>query len=367
MPDNSSTPIPVPLRRRGRLFMAKFAPVIIFVVVAVACTQLWRARIVAPTLIALVEQRTAEVRSPVDGQLRIATELRSLQTVEAGEVVAWIQPLSVALTEAEIGTLRRELEALRAHPDSAMDLRRVELESVRLQLEWMQARVDLADLRAQLRSARDTVERFDALKESDVLDVRTAMLARAELEGLVARVEAQATTVESLTPEIDRIEREGAEIPPAAFAIQATLAAQEARLHALELRLAPQPLTAPFDGVVLAHRTSGEHVLGGDSVVTIGATHSSRIIGYERGPGSMNAAVGDLVTVTSRRLPGDAMTATLLEVSPVLEPVPTEILALWRSTLPESGRRYQFSLPTELALLPGERVEITLVPSEAVN
>lgn len=339
----------------------------VFVVVAGVCTQLWRARLVAPTLIAVVEQRTADVRSPVDGQVHAAPGLSSLQRVEAGEVIAWIQPLSAALAEAELGTLRRELEALRAHPTSTIDLRRVKLESARLQLEWMQARVDLAALRARLRTAHDTVQRFDALRASGVLDEQTDLLARAELEGLEGSVVAQAATVDRLAPDIDRIEGEVSDIPPAAAALQAILAAQESRLHALELRLAPQPLTAPFDGVVLTHRASGEQVLGGDIVATIGAINASRIIGYERQPGSLDAAVGDLVTVTSRRLPGSGMTATLLEVSPTLEPVPVEVLALWRSILPESGRRYQFSLPADLPLLPGEQVEITLIPFGAAN
>ena len=315
----------------------------------------------------MVEQRTADVRSPIDGQLLAAPSLRPLQQVEAGEVIAWIQPLSVALAEAEIATLRRELEALSVHPTSTMDLRRVQLESVRLQLEWMQARVDLADLKAQLETARDTVQRFDAFEDSDVLDVRTVELARAKLAGLESRVEAQASTVDRLSPDLPRIQSEGSENLPVDAALHASLAVQSARLHALELRLSPQSLTAAIDGVVLTYRASGEQILGGDIVATIGAISVSRIIGFERQPGTLDAAVGDLVKVTSRRLPGENMTATLLEVSPALEPVPAEILALWRSTLPESGRRYQFSIPTEVPLLPAEQVEITLGSSAAVN
>lgn len=361
MRDSSSAPIPVPFRRRGLLFLVRFAPVMIFVLVGLVCTQLWRDRLVTPSFVAKVEQRTAEVRAPVDGQLQMAPGLGPLQPVYAGEVIAWIQPISAALAEAELAVLRGELEALVANPGSTIDQRRVDLDTARLQLEWMQARVDLADLQSQLRTARYTVRSYDELGPAAVIDDLTDETARAELEGLEKRVAAQQEIVAQLAPEMERIERRAGNATAKTTAFQAILNTQEARLRALELRMSPQPLTAPFDGVVLNHRYGGEQLLAGDIVATLGAADATRIVGYERQPGLFEVEVGDRVMVASRRAPDQSAEATLLEVSPTLELVPVDVLAMWRSTLPESGRRFQFSVPEDLSLIPGEPVEITVL------
>jgi multidrug resistance efflux pump len=361
MRDSSSAPIPVPFRRRGLILLVRFAPVLIFAVVGLVCYQLWDTRLATPSFVAKVEQRTAEVRAPVDGQLQMATNLGPLQQVVAGEVIAWIQPISAALAEAELQVLRGELDAMVAHPGATMDQRRVDLETTRLQLDWMQARVDLAELQALLRTARYTVQSYDELGPASVIDELTQETARADLQGLELRVAAQAEIVAQLEPNMDRIRRESANAPAKTRAFQAMLATQEARLRALELRMAPHPLTAPFDGVVLNHRYAGEQLLAGDIVATLGAADATRIVGYERQPGLLEAEVGDQVLIASRREPSNRAEATLLEVSPTLELVPVDVLAMWRSTLPETGRRFQFSVPDDLSLIPGEQVEITLI------
>ncbi|GAB5561299.1 MAG: hypothetical protein SynsKO_29460 [Synoicihabitans sp.] len=334
-------------------------PILIFAGVAAVCTQLWRSRITAPTFLAQVEQRTATVHAPVAGEFRAATGLAPLQSISAGEVLGWIQPLSATMAEAELNILQRELDALQSNSDLAFDFRRIELESSRLQLEWMQARVGLATLQAQLRVARDNVTRLDRLQPVGAVPAQELEIAMVELAGLENAVAAQAETVTQLTPNLIEDQARPSALPDAEFALRDALAVQEARLYALELRLKPQPLRAPIDGVVLDHRPAGEHLVVGATVATIGGSDSSRIIGYERQPIDLALNSGDEVIVRSRRLPSQSAPAVLLEVSPTLEPVPTNVLALWRSTLAESGRRYQFSLPSELALLPGELVEIS--------
>ncbi len=355
-----SAPIPVPRRRRWTLWAHRFAPLVVFLIIAAVCTQLWRTRIVAPTFVARVESTTSTVRTPVAGQLTLAPGLEPLAAVTAGQVLGWVEPLPPAQAQAELTIRRRELAALRANHAPTLDLRRIELDAARLQLEWLQARVELADLSAQLRIARDTVQRFETLQPSGSIAEQQHELARAELEGLDLQVATQAAEVQRLTPTLQHLDVVASDLPADAAALAADLAVQQARLSALELRLAPQPLLAPFAGVVLDAQASGAQLQAGDSAATLGAATASRIIGYEREPVTLDVAVGETVMVSTRRLPRQSAPATLLAISPTLEPVPANVLGQWRSTLPESGRRYQFSLPADLGLLPGEQVEVTL-------
>ena len=356
----SSTRIPVPARRRWQLLSTRLLPVLVFAIVTGVCAQLWHTRIAVPSFIAQVEQRTATVRASVSGEFQAAPTLASLQRVSAGDILGWVQPVSSSIATAELTILRRELDALQSNSNISFDLRRVELESSRLQLEWMQARVDLTDLQAQLRAARDTVQRLDRLQASGAVPTQQHELALAAFQGLEQSVATQTEAVTRLTPVLDPLYDSPNALPDADAALRDSLAVQEARLHVLELRLAPRPLLAPINGVVLDHRASGERLLDGETVATIGADSAYLIIGYERQPVSLDLTSGDQVTVRSRRLPSRSAVAVLLDVSPTLEPVPPDVLGLWRSTLPESGRRYQFSVPLDLALLPGELVEISL-------
>lgn len=332
---------------------------LIFGLVAAVCSQLWSTRIAAPSFLAQVERPTATVHATVTGTFQAAEGLTPLQSISAGQILGWVQPLSSTIATAELNILRRELKAMESNSDLAFDLRRIELESSRLQLEWMQARVGLATLQAQLRAARDTVSRLDRLQPVGAVPIQQREIAVAELEGLENAVATQSEAVARLAPDMVTDASLPSALPGSNSALQDSLAVQEARLQALELRLTPQPLFAPINGVVLDHRSAGEHLIEGAPVATIGGSDASRIIGYERQPVDLALSSGDQVIVRSRRLPSQSAPAVLLNVSPALEPVPAAILALWRSTLPETGRRYQFSLPPELALLPGELVEIS--------
>jgi hypothetical protein len=136
----------------------------------------------------------------------------------------------------------------------------------------------------------------------------------------------------------------------------------------------PLELQAPIDGIVTTlHKRPGEQVLPGDAIVTITARKPERILGYLPQGFPINPTVGMKVEVATRsplsfwRV---RSVATITGVSPHLEtihnllvrPITPGLSA--EQQLPMLGRVVSISLPTDLKLLPGQPLDITLLPAE---
>lgn len=356
----SAARIPVPPARRWLAFRVRFLPFVVFFVTAAGAAALWRTHVAAPTIVAEAEFIRADVRAPQPGVLA-NLEVVPMQAVRAGQRIGTIRVADPAVVSASLGVLRATIESLRLGMDPIVDARRALLESSRLQLEWMQARVDLADLRAQLQLAEDEVRRTTQLHASGVLSDEVFQSAHTQRDGLIARAPAQEAMVAQLAPEMDALARapELSSAREAEATMAAALRVEEEKLRLAELQLAPLPLHAPMDGsIALIVRQPGEALIAGDPVVTIAATLPARVIGYMRQPLAAAPEPGTLVEVRTRRARRSSARAPILEIASSLEPISPTLTTALRLPGPELALRIDVAVPPELALRPGEQVDI---------
>jgi multidrug resistance efflux pump len=139
---------------------------------------------------------------------------------------------------------------------------------------------------------------------------------------------------------------------------------EQDKIHTIELT--PSRLVAPMSGAVTAiHRHPGEHVLPGQPIVTITSQESQRIVGFI--PPTFPVAVQPGMKVKIRAKSGAKKQASgqIIAVGPQLESI-SNVLAYSASarlaaTQPV-GRPVSITLPQSVNLLPGEPLEIKLLP-----
>lgn len=129
-----------------------------------------------------------------------------------------------------------------------------------------------------------------------------------------------------------------------------------------ESKHAPIILRAPMDGVVTAiHNHPGEAVIAGSAIVSIATLHPVRIVGYMRSPNLDAAKVGMKVQVRTRDLKRAVGRAEVLEVGTQLETVPPALASPIKLANLEFGLPVDISLPPNLAIRPGELVDVMLL------
>jgi multidrug resistance efflux pump len=139
-------------------------------------------------------------------------------------------------------------------------------------------------------------------------------------------------------------------VTPAATAVaRAAVAAQQSI-----------PLVAPIDGVVATlARQEGEVVRPGLPILTISGARPFRLVGHLRQPLTFTPAPGHAVEVRTRGAERRFAGGTVLATGHVLEALPPTVLTLFnRVGAAELGLRVHFSVPAELALRPGELVDV---------
>jgi hypothetical protein len=143
--------------------------------------------------------------------------------------------------------------------------------------------------------------------------------------------------------------------------------------------MAPVDLRSPIEGTVsMVYRRQGESVVAGEPIVTIVGSQSDRILGFVLPPASFEPAVGMSVEVRTRSGPRRVALTTITHVGGYMDIVPATLLlpmnsqSLGLSSRTIDNNNNQFvqvgipfavRTPSSLALRPGERVDLTLVPS----
>ena len=87
-----------------------------------------------------------------------------------------------------------------------------------------------------------------------------------------------------------------------------------------------------------------------------------RIVGYLRQPVSETPSVGARVEVRTRGLHRQVGQATITEVGTEIEPVAPALLGPVKLANLELGLPISVSIPPELKIMPGELVDLTLLP-----
>lgn len=357
--------IPTPRAQLWRQIRLQYVPVIIFLAGVFVAAFLWFRWVAPPSLIGEAEARRAEVRSALPGTLA-GLEVDLLQTVTAGQKIGEVIVNDPRVLATSLATIRAEIASMRATLDPVVGLQRAAFDFLRLQLELMTKRVELATLQGELQQAESTLTRSTGLHRSKLITDEEFELARAGRDTLVAQIKALNELIADMEPRVRKMEAAGHGQDKSEQALRIAIEHKEAELRQIEAELGPRPLIAPIDGVVtLVYRRAGEAVGTAEPILQITAPDAHRIIGYLRQPLPQSPKRGATVEVRTRTLRRQIGTGKVEQVGGQFEPIPATLLAAMRlpvTTAPtEFGLRVHVTMPTGLTVRPGEYVDLILL------
>src|SRR5688572_2488593 len=367
-------PIPTPLRQRLKPIRQKWVPIVVLLVVMVAIALVWR-RIARPTsFVGIVETVFTTVTTPDAGVLTNIS-INPLQDVVAGDVVAEVVTTDPRTVSSRLSVLRGRMQLMEMELDPVLNRQRNALDYERLMVDCAKIRDELVTAKALLEGARSKFKLESELREEGISSKETyedALMQKNALEASVAEKEKIVALTEKSLERLAYMADSfvpGGENDP----LKAALVVEEDKVKLFQAKLRPLELLAPMDGIVtLVHKRPGEQVLPGDPIITITARKPERILGYLPQSFPINPSVGMKVEVATRSplaLWKTRSVATITGVSPHLEPI-TNLLVRpitpglsMDQQLPVLGRVISISLPADLKLLPGQPLDITLLPT----
>jgi multidrug resistance efflux pump len=372
---NALPPIATPVRQHLRRARQQVLPVIVLGLMLFAIALMWR-RIARPTsFVGMVETIQTVITTPDAGVLTNIA-IHPLQEVVAGDVVAEVLTTDPRTVNSRLSVLRGRMQLMEMELSPILNRQRSALDYERLLVDCAKIRDELATAKALLEGAKIKLKREselvpqgltsredydDALTQKNALEVTVA-----EKEKIVALTE---KTLERLAYMADTFVPGGENDP-----LKAALAIEEDKVSLFKAKLRPLELQAPIDGIVtLLHKRAGEQVLPGDPILTVTARKPERILGYLPQSFPINPSVGMKVEVATRSplaLWKTRSIATIIGVSPHLETITNMLMrpitpgVSADQQVPVLGRVVSISLPPDLKLLPGQPLDITLLPAE---
>jgi multidrug resistance efflux pump len=368
-------PIPTPLRQRLKPIRQKWVPMVVLLVVFVAIALIWR-RMARPTsFVGMVETVQTVVTTPDAGMLTNIA-INPLQEVVAGDVVAEVMTTDPRTANNRLSVLRGKMQLMEMELDPVLNRQRNALDYERLMVDCAKIKDDLATSKAMLEGARSKFKLESDLREQGISSTQTYEAALAQKNALEATVSEKEKIVALTEKSLERLSYMADSFVPGGEndPLKAALGVEEDKVKLFQAKMRPLELQAPIDGIVTTlHKRPGEQVQAGDAIVTITARKPERILGYLPQAFPINPTVGMKVEVATRsplsfwRV---RSVATITGVSPHLEtinnllvrPITPGLSA--DQQLPMLGRVISISLPADLKLLPGQPLDITLLPPE---
>lgn len=348
-------PIPTPSAQLWRQLRLQYLPAVIFVAGVAGAYLLWTHWVSPPTLVGEAEAVRTELRTAQPGMIA-DLNVDLLQPVKAGQRLGRVIVNDPKVLEASLAVIRAETEVLRTTTDMNFE---------RLRLDWMSKRVEQVALQSELQQAEATLARMTALHRIKLVTDEEYDQARLTRDGITARLKAQTELISRIEPQLQPTDVGANRTMPSAAVegLRAAIKQKDEQLRLIEAQLSPLFLVAPIDGVVTqVYRRSGEVVSGAEPIVQISATRSERIIGFLRQPLPVEPKPGMEVEVRTRTFQRQIATARVAQVGLQLEPISPTLLAAMRlpiSTIPtDFGLRVHVTVPPELALRPGEYVDL---------
>jgi HlyD family secretion protein len=357
-------PIPTPFAQRWEGFRMRVIPLLVFALALAGVAVLWKDYAAAPTLVGEVEPIRATVASYKPGVLAQLNVSR-FQRVRAGEAVARVVIAEPRVLAASLAVIQAEIGSLRAGMQPLMNQQRNVMDYDQLRLDWMRQRSQLAMTRVNLQLAENDYRRQAELFKEKIVSERVFDQAQAARDKLRAQLEELTKLVAEQEQNFKRLGIHPTVEPSqiATNALEAAIAVQEEKLRLAEAELSPLTLRVPVDGMVSAiYRRSGESITAGEPILAVSAPHADRIVGYLREPLTVEPKVGMPVQVRSRGLTRQSALSRVVEVGAQMEPIGPPLLPPLRTATPQWGLPIAVSLPAGTRLRPGELVDLTLLP-----
>lgn len=349
--------IPTPPRLVWREFRHRLVPGLVFAVVLLTAGVLWRDQAAVPHLVGEVESITSAVITVEDGSL-IHLDVDRYEAVAAEQIIGEFRVMDPDSVRVELASIATELQVTRTRIEQ--DQQRILQDFEQLRLSWLQERVALATARVELQFAESELARVNKLAADKLVSADQLDLAQSLADSRRAEVSEREKLVTELEASIKRLAPADAARFDHAINDQMSraIAAQE---ELLSLGARTVKLRAPISGLITAvHHHPGERVRRGESIVTITATNSGRIVAYFRQAPVQPVQAGDAVQVRSRMDRRQSGLGRVLRVGRHYEDVSTN-LAVANPGFATRGLPVLVSLPENMALLPGELVDLALL------
>ena len=344
-------PIPTPPAQRWREFRIQTLPIVTFLVVIVCVGLLWKQYVLPTNIVGEVEAVRANIISTVPATLK-ELKVARFDRVTNGQVVAVLSTMDTELFQATLHSIEADLKLLRARIQLDMERNDYDYESLRLQ--FLNERVVLAVERVNNRYYESEVAR-----QQQLLTNAPPLIDISAYEAAVRLAESSRTNIierEKYLAEEEKILPGLIPLTKADEAIVEAIRAQEEKLRAQAMLI---PLKSPIDGMVsFVLHSQGEKIIANTPLVTISAVASTRIVGYVRKPFSGLPKVGDTVQIRRQTVKREMAQGTVLNVSGQLEAISPTLVPPQAGTKAEMGLPFAVSLPAELALIPGESVDL---------
>jgi len=346
--------VPSPRAHRWRQFRLIVLPYLTFGLVLTAVVWLWGRNLANPLLTGQAEAREADVASPRPGRI---SQLKVVlyQEVKAGDVIAVVDAADPMILSNTLALAKAEMDAIRVD-GSFRPTDKVRF--AELEFEWLNLRSELTTLQAEVNFARLELKRATKLLEDKIVSQEVYDLA-------LATFNAKEFTFTEKQKVVNEMEEKIKELNPvnteASKYVNAALAVAEQKFRVAEAQLAPITLVAPISGRVRTlTKLNGATVSTGDPIVTISSEDVDHIVGFLSQPLRLEPKVGDQVTVRSRGLKRVVGIANITQIGPRVEMFDSPLRSRGTSTDQQRGLPVVVSVPSNLKLLPGELVDLTI-------
>ncbi|MDR9366346.1 MAG: HlyD family efflux transporter periplasmic adaptor subunit [Balneolaceae bacterium] len=363
MKEKKFEPIPIPWEQRLRELRVRVLPIIVFLCVGAAVIYLWRDTTSHPTLIGQVVGERSAISSPVDGTI-INFYYEPFDEVNQGELLGQVFPRDSVFLQSQLNLIRAEIERIEQTREPVLAEQRVRLDLEDLKISQMETRISLAQARLQQQQAESEFERFENLRNRELISEQRFDSVQTKLELFNVQVREYQNMLEYYSDRIREIEDytsygDRADRNPVLAAIKV----QEQQMEAILAEFGPTPFYAPISGVISSvQNAGGEFVSRGDSLLVIESREPTHIVGYVRQPFTQTPEVGMNVQVRTRKANRTFFDSQIEEVGGHVR--------LLRRNLQRPGAIFESGLPIKIAmadsidlnLMPGELVDIVLSP-----
>jgi multidrug resistance efflux pump len=362
--------IPTPPRRRLQFFRHRFVPVLVFFLLLAGAVVLWRQNLRPATFVAQVEIVQADVTC-TDAGLLTNLWVAPLQEIKRGDLVAEVHTTDPRTVNNRLDVMRDrmrlielELTPVMNRQRSAIDYEQLSIAGARVRAELAIAKVNLIQASNELRRVTELFQQKERVATESDFD-----LAKARFDALYTEVVEKSLIVTNTEASLGRLNFMADAYVPGGDndPLRQAISMEEAKIRVFEQKMKPIQLLAPIDGVVTGiHRRAGEQISAAAPLVTITSRRSERIVGYL--PRSILVAprLGAMVEVRTRGWHRRTALAKVIGLGPHVEGVTNAALAPPVAVNPvlihAMGRPIALSLPPELELLPGDIVEVELLP-----
>ena len=355
MPTQTLPPIPTPPNQLWREFRISFLPLIIFTATLIGVLLLWRQYVVPISVLGLVQTNSVQIVTTQAGLVSNLT-VRQFDWVTNGQPLASVVVFDPEVTHAALIKAVSDSQIFGERMDINIDGRRQTIATLAVNL--LAAKTLLNQDKVNLSLAESNLLRNGELFKSNIISQATLDAFRAARDGAKGQVQDRANMIKEFADMLSQLKPsvEASAVGMSNVIRQDILSAQDL----IRQTQKPLVLTSPMNGRIsrIFHH-SGERVQAGASLITVTPTNSDLIVAYLRQPIVHYPYVGQKVIVRTRspqRRTGDA---TIRHVGAQLENINAMFIP-WATKTTEMGLPFAVSLPTDLQLMPGELVDVTL-------